>query len=46
MFETDNKKLRCDISRQHPSKFESGFQVVCANAALAYVFYKYLTTAK
>ena len=44
MFETRNQKLGYDISKQHPSKFESAFQVVYANPALAYVFCKYLTT--
>lgn len=43
-FETHNENPGYDVSKQHPSKFGSGFQVLCANPALAYVFYKYLTT--
>lgn len=44
VFETCDEKLGYDTSEQRPSKFKSGFQVVCANPALAYVFYEYLTT--
>lgn len=40
MSETHDEKLGYDISERHPSKFESGFQVVCANPAVACVFYK------
>lgn len=39
-----NEKLEYAISKQHPSKFKSEFQVAYVIPTLAYVFYKYLTT--